>query len=282
MPIMFNTILREAGLPLSDVRLIRHKDKKATRGRTPYELWRDNRPQFELYQSTQSIPNRKKFTAPYWAVFVVNLSEDTMFAGLYAVRYRGLLRKDTPRPHMEGIDEAGRCDVYDLTLQNTLSDLIGKLFIDWGPGALAWVQHADRKDKPITELRMAFHEPTFPGFMNFIQSLSKLDNVPKSWITALQSSRGIYLLTCPKTKEQYVGSATGEEGFWGRWQDYFQTGHGGNLGLKSRDPSDYQISILEVAGTSATTEDILRMEGRWQAKLQSREMGLNRNWACRL
>jgi len=205
-----------------------------------------------------------------------------MFAGLYAVRYRGLLRKDTPRPHMEGIDEAGRCDVYDLTLQNTLSDLIGKLFIDWGPGALAWVQHADRKDKPITELRMAFHEPTFPGFMNFIQSLSKLDNVPKSWITALQSSRGIYLLTCPKTKEQYVGSATGEEGFWGRWQDYFQTGHGGNLGLKSRDPSDYQISILEVAGTSATTEDILRMEGRWQAKLQSREMGLNRNWACRL
>ena len=38
-------------------------------------------------------------------------------------------------------------------------------------------------------------------------------------------------------------------GFWGRWQDYIQTGHGGNLGLKSRDPSDYQISILEVAGT---------------------------------
>ena len=44
MPIMFNTILREVGLPLTDVRLIRHKDKRATRGRTPYELWRDNRP----------------------------------------------------------------------------------------------------------------------------------------------------------------------------------------------------------------------------------------------
>lgn len=282
MPIMFNTILREAGLPLADVRLIRHKDKKAIRGRTPYELWRDNRPQFELYQSTQSIPNRKKFTAPYWAVFIVNLNDDTMFAGLYAVRYGGLLKKDTPRPHMEGIDEAGSCDVYDLTLQNTLSDLIGKLFIDWGPGALAWVQYTDRNDKPITELRMAFQEPAFPGFLNFIQALSKLDNVPKSWITALQFSRGIYLLTCPKTKEQYVGSATGEEGFWGRWQDYIHTGHGGNLGLKSRDPSDYQISILEVAGTSATTEDILRMEGRWQSKLQSLEMGLNRNWASKL
>jgi hypothetical protein len=281
MPIMFNTILREAGLPLAAVRLTRHKDKRAARGRTPYELWRDNRPQFELYQSTQSIPNRKKLTAPYWAVFIVNLNDDTMFAGLYAVRYRGLLKQDTPKPHMEGIDEAESCDVYDLTLQNTLSDLIGKLFIDWGPGALAWIQYADRNDKPVTELRMAFQEPVFPGFLNLIQALSKLDNIPKSWITALQSSRGIYLLTCPKTKEQYVGSATGEDGFWGRWQNYIHTGHGGNLGLKSRDPSDYQVSVLEVAGTSATTEDILRMEGLWQSKLQSREMGLNRNLASK-
>jgi hypothetical protein len=244
MPIMFNTILRETSLTLKDVRLVRHKDKRAKRGRTPYELWRDNRPQFELYQSTQNILNRKKLTAPYWAVFVVNLNDETMFAGLYAVKYRGLLEQDTPRPHMDGIDKAGSCDVYDLTLQETLNDYIGKLFIDWGPGALAWVQYSDRNNKPITELRKAFQEPDFPGFLNFIQPLSKLDHMPKSWIAALKSSRGVYLLTCPKTKEQYVGSATGSEGFWGRWQDYVHTGHGGNLGLKSRDPSNYQVSIL--------------------------------------
>lgn len=201
MSIMFNTILREAGLPLADVRLIRHKDKRATRGHTPYELWRDNRPQFELYQSTQNIANRKKLTAPYWAVFIVNLNDETMFAGVYAVRYRGLLEQDTPKPHMDGTDEVGSCDVYDLTLQDTLSDLIGKLFIDWGPGALAWVQYADRNNKPVTELRLEFQEPGFPGFLNFIQPLSRLDNMPKSWIAALQSSRGVYLLTCPKTKE---------------------------------------------------------------------------------
>lgn len=279
MPIMFNTILREAGLPLNDIRLIRHKDKRAKRGFTPYELWRDNRPQFENYQSTQSISNRPKLNAPYWAVFVVNLSDETMFAGLYLVNYRGLLEKDTPMPHMDGIDKAGSCDVYDLKLQDKLQDLIGKIFIDWGPGALAWVQYAARNDKPITELRREFREPDFPGFLNFIQPLSKLDNLPKSWVATLKSSRGVYLLTCPKTKEQYVGSARGEEGFWGRWQNYVNTGHGGNEGLKSRDPSDYQVSILEVAGTSATPEDIQTMEGRWQTKLQSKEMGLNRNLA---
>jgi hypothetical protein len=281
MPIMFNTILREAGFALTDVRLIRHKDTRATRGRSPYELWRDNRPEFEVYQSTQSIVNRKKLTAPYWAVFIVNLNDETLFGGLYNVKYRGLLEGDMPQPHIKGgIDKAGTCDVYDLTLQNALSDLIGRLCIDWGPGALAWVQYADRHDKPVTQLRDAFREEDFPGFLNFIQPLSKLDKLPKSWTAALQSSRGVYLLTCPRTKELYVGSAVSEGGFWRRWlEDYVPTGHGGNVALKSRDPSDYQVSILEVAGTSATTDDIKAMEGRWQCKLQTKDMGLNRNLA---
>lgn len=279
MPLMFNMILRESGLEPVDVRLIRHKDNSADRGRSPYELWRDNRPAFEQYQSLQRIKNRKKFSAPYWAVFVVNSNDEAMFAGIYAARYRGLLEQDTPKPHTEGVDKAGSCDIYDLTLEDTLGDLVGKLFIDWGPGALAWVQYADRNDKPVTELRTAFKEPAFPGFLNLIQPLSKLRNLPQTWTIALQAARGVYLLTCPRTKQQYVGSATGEQGFWGRWQDYIDTGHGGNLGLKSRDPSDYQVSILEVAGSSATTEDVREMEGRWQAKLQSREMGLNRNTA---
>jgi hypothetical protein len=282
MPIMFNTVLRDARVSPTDVRLIRHKDKRATRGRSPYELWRDSRRQFELYQSSQSIANRPKLAAPCWAVFVVNHHDETMFAGLYRVEYRGLLEHDMPAPHIDGgIEKAGSCDVYDLTLEGTLSDLIGRLFIDWGPGALAWVQYADRHDKPITELRATFREEASPGFLNFIQPLSKLDKLPKSWTTALESSRGVYLLTCPKTKELYVGSATGDNGFWGRWQAYVQTGHGGNVALKSREASDYQVSILEVAGTSATCEDIMAMEGRWQSKLQSKDMGLNRNLAGR-
>lgn len=278
MPIMFNSILRDAGLPLSDVRLLRHKDRRATKGRSPYELWRDNRSQFDLYQSGQSFENRKKLTAPYWAVFIVNLSDETMFGGIYRVKYRGLLEEDTPKPHIKGeIEKAGACDCYDLRLDDVMSDLIGKLFIDWGPGALAWIQYAERNEKPVTELRPAFREEEFPGFLNFIQPLSKLEKVPASWETALRSSKGIYLLTCPKTKEQYVGSASGEAGFWGRWENYIQTGHGGNEGLKSRDPSDYQVSILEVAGTSASTDDILAMEARWKSKLQSQAMGLNKN-----
>ncbi len=193
------------------------------------------------------------------------------------MKYLGLLEQDKQMPHRDGVDKAGSNDAYELTIEQGLCDLGGKLFIDWGLGTRAWIQYADRQDKRIVERRAEFKEADFPGFLDFVQPLSKIERLPRSWIDVLKSSKGVYLLTCPKTKEEYVGSATGEDGFWGRWQDYIQTGHGGNVALKSRDPSDYQVSILEVAGTAAATGDITKMEGRWQSKLQSREMGLNRN-----
>ncbi|EZP66182.1 hypothetical protein BV97_05766 [Novosphingobium resinovorum] len=59
--------------------------------------------------------------------------------------------------------------------------------------------------------------------------------------------------------------------------NYAQDGHGGNLGLKSSEPGDYQVSILEVSGSAATVDEIRSIEQLWKRKLQSREMGLNRN-----
>lgn len=277
MPIRFNALLQEARIPLGDVRLIRHKDHRADRGRTPYDLWRDNRPQFDLYQSTQGIRNRGKLNAPYWAVFLGTPNDETLFVGLYRVKYRGLLEQDTPMPQRDGVDKAGSCDVYDLTLLDALSEFIGRLFIDWGAGKLAWVQYAHKRNKAITELRTKFKEDDFPGFLEYVQPLSKIDSLPKGWQEVLKNSKGIYLLTCPRTKEQYVGKADGEQGFWGRWQEYIRTGHGDNVALKSRDPSDYHASILEVAGTASTAEELMKMEQLWKSKLKSQEMGLNRN-----
>jgi hypothetical protein len=276
MPIMLNTILADAGLNLADVRLLRHKDLRAKKGHSPYELWRDDRQQFDLYQSTQDIGNRSKLQSRYWATFIGTPSDDTLFSGLYNVKNRRLLEEDTPRSYDEGVDKAGTCDLYDLNLDKVLEDLIGRLLVEWGPGLRSWIQRPDRQNKKIAELRTEFKEPDFPGYFNFVEPLSRLDKLPKDWITLLRNSKGIYLLTCPRTKEQYVGSATGENGFWQRWQEYAQNGNGGNVALKSREPSDYQVCILEVAGTAMTRDDILGLEGRWKKKLQSREMGLNR------
>jgi hypothetical protein len=276
MPIMFNAVLQAAGFNVSDVRLLRHQDNRAAKDRTPYKLWCNNRQLFDFYQTTQGIIHQSKLKVPYWASFLGTPSDETMFVGIYRVQGKTLLEKDAPKPHMDGLDKAGSCHVYDLALESRLKDLIGKMLINWGMGTRAWIQRADKQNKEIVELRRQFKEDDFPGFLHFVKSLSELDKLPTGWINVLKSSKGIYLLTCPKTKEQYVGSATGDAGFWGRWQDY-ANGHGGNVALKSRDPSDYQVSILEVAGTALTTDDILKAEQLWKSKLQSREMGLNRN-----
>jgi hypothetical protein len=278
VPVYFNSLLAQFGLTPETVILLRHQDKRAWPGRTPYELWRDNRPAFEDYQSYQTFDNRSKFTrAPHWASFVATPSGATMFVGLYTAEYRGLLTKDAPQPHNDEVQPAGSCDVYSLRLNEHSVDLEGRLFVEWGDGTRAWVQRADNQNKLITEVHAEFKEPDFPGFLKFRKPLSEVAALPKTWIAILKQATGVYLLTCPKTREQYVGSACGNEGFWQRWMEYVTTGHGGNVALKSREYSDYQASILEVAGSSANTDDIRRMESIWKEKLQSREMGLNRN-----
>jgi hypothetical protein len=87
----------------------------------------------------------------------------------------------------------------------------------------------------------------------------------------------VYLLACPRTGELYVGSATATGGFWSRWSEYRRNGHGGNVALIGREPTDWRVSILQVAGSTDSTEDILTAEQLWKTKLQNREFGLSRN-----
>lgn len=277
MALRFNSLLAQCGIAPATVRLLRHQDHRSAKGRTPYELWRDNPPAFEFYQEAQSPKNRTRLRTDYWAAFVVTPAGETLLAGFYRCVYLGPNETERHWPHTEGFDPVGTCDVYGLTPDERLHDLAGRLVIAWGDGERSWIQRADNQDKIVLEIRQRFREPDFPGFTRFIEPLSKVEGLPAGWAAALQASRGIYLLTCPKTREQYVGSATGGDGFYGRWLSYARDGHGGNVGLKSRDPSDYQVSILEIAGSAVTVDEILAMESLWKLKLQSREMGLNRN-----
>lgn len=78
--------------------------------------------------------------------------------------------------------------------------------------------------------------------------------------------------------ELYVGSASGAGGFFGRWLGY-QNGHGGNVGMLAieGDAADYDVSILETAGSGLDERAVLQLESRWKEKLASRLHGLNRN-----
>lgn len=273
----FGTLLEAVGLPLDAVRLLRHQDNRYPGFPTPYVLWRDHRARFEAYQETQAFGDEPDLRAPWWASFVGLPGNETLFVGLYAAELAGPLPADRKHPVTDGIEPIGSSNLYKLTLSPTLLEYSGRLWIEWGKGYRTWIQRGDRKPKSVTELRREFSEDAFPGFAAFVRDLSQLETMPASWMAALSATRGVYLLTCPKTKEQYVGIAFGSGGFLVRWREYCTTGHGGNVALKSRDPSDYQVSILETVGSNATEAELFTLERLWKVKLKSREMGLNRN-----
>jgi hypothetical protein len=264
MPIQFNSLLKNAGIDPAETILVRHRDDDFVSGRSICALWKQTPSQFDEFQSEQAAGNRAKFSrAKKWASFIGLRDGKTVFVGIYEAAYKTF-------------DEARNADFYALNKSALLSEYDGKLLIEWGDGARAWVQRANRQDKVVSELRLKFEEDPFPGHLNFMEPLSSIESLPQSWIAVLKNSKGVYLLVCPKTREQYVGSVMGEEGFWQRWQNYARNGHGGNVKLKSRQISDYQVSILEVAG-DANQDQILAMESRWKRKLLTREMGLNGN-----
>jgi len=273
----FRAILSETGVEPARVRLLRHQDTRYPGHPSPYVLWRDDPEAFEAYQQTQSFENEANLRAPLWASFVGLPGRDTLFVGLYSAALVGPLPADRPHPVTRSLELAGSCALYDLAPRPELAELIGRLFIDWGPGYRRWIQRGDGSAKPVVELRRTFREEAFPGFAALILNLSQLETMPRGWAAALEATRGVYLLTCPRTREQYVGSAAGAGGFLSRWREYEVTGHGGNIALKSREATDYQVSILETVGSTAIDAEILALESRWKTKLQSREMGLNRN-----
>lgn len=271
--IKFNSLLCDEGLSPTDVKIVRHRDPRHSGRPTPYELWRAADGRLDLYQSIQ---RRAVFKgARLLASFVTTPLNETLFVGLYAVDGVGTAATGLLDP-ISG-EDVGGFHLYDLSLATELAEYRGRLIIEWGGAYRAWVQLARNQDKAVIEIRRGIGEPPFPGFLEFRERLSGLATVPLSWRTALSSVSGVYLLTCPDSGKQYVGSARGSAGFWGRWEDYVASGHGGNRRMREVPTADYQVTVLEVASSSAGSDALDEMESRWKQKLLSRKFGLNAN-----
>jgi GIY-YIG catalytic domain len=128
----------------------------------------------------------------------------------------------------------------------------------------------------VIELLRDPEDEPFPGYLTFRRRLSELVDLPLSWKTQLRAAKGVYVLTSATTREHYVGSATGEGGFFERWTQHAKMG-GDAVGFRALTLSEYQVSILQVASGFETDEDILHVESTWMEKLQSRSMGINGN-----
>jgi hypothetical protein len=274
----FNQILQAGGLVPEAVRLLRHRDSKPRIHRALYDAAMKGDPKFALYQERQGSPQVIEHFrhATYLAGFVAEpMTQATVFVGIWQRLEERTERKDNP---FEPDPPTSRAVEFNTRRLEAFDDYSGRLVIEWGDGTRAWVQRADNQDKRILEIRQTKRDPDFPGYLKFQMSLDQIDGLYASWTQVLRNARGVYLLVRRKTGEQYVGSATGSDGFFGRWLCY-QDGHGGNVGLRElgAEAAEYDVNILEVAASNALVEEIYERESLWKIKLGTRAVGLNRN-----
>ena len=273
----FNQLLQRGNLDPKTVRLVRHRDPDRTKHQLVARAALDRDPRFQEYQEVQGTEQviAAFRDAQQLAAFIVEPgTKQTLFIGIWdRLGERALPAADS----FGSIVRPGSA-AFETRLREEFDEYRGRLVIDWGDGARAWVQRADNQDKAIIELRRVREEPKFPGFASFRQPLNEVETVPLSWAEVLRNARGIYLLVHRDSGEQYVGAAYGEGGFFGRWRSYAD-GHGGNIAMKELRASAaaYDVSILEVVGSDARDEDVFAREVLWKAKLGTRAKGLNRN-----
>lgn len=262
----FNTLLQDGFDPMK-VFLLRHEDKRVPSGL--YQAWKSAPKDFEAYQSVQKWTNRFPEGSSL-AAFVVGPEGETLFVGMYDVLKLSRINGPYDDPIL-GKMEAEDRSVHETKHSDRMQDYEEKLVIEWGPGERAWRQKANGHNKTILEIRARAKEEAFPPYVNLFCRLGGLRNTYTSWQRRLKERKGVYLLTFDDGM-QYVGSATGEDGFWQRWQDYLTTGHGGNRVLirDQRDARNAMVSILEVSGSAQTERDIVNQEMLWQRKLGTR------------
>ena len=140
-------------------------------------------------------------------------------------------------------------------------------------------------------LREPYSGRSFPGYEGINLSFNELESIVKNsrpdWKAALQSVKGIYLITDTLTSKRYVGLADGEAGIWSRWSDYVASGHGGNAGLRELVKEDpdlaycrayFRFALLEYRSIHTPNKVIIDREKFWKEILLSRgKEGLNRN-----
>jgi hypothetical protein len=270
-----NALFQAEGLDPERIQLIRHKDARL-KEKTLFDVWYSEREKFEAYQSVQGPKNSFR-VGGLVASFVVTTSNETVFVGLYETFGRRQILEDERLPVLD--TPLNQSDyVHDLRLPtDVMRDYVGRLVIEPWKDAINFVQRASGRDPRILEIKRVRQDEPFPGLLSFSRRISELAGIFPTWRERLAEAKGVYLLTFDDGY-QYVGSASGAQGFWQRWNEYVQDGTGGNQVLiqDGRDSRrDGTVSILEFTGSHVTRQEIIVREMVWQTKLGSRAKRLD-------
>jgi len=250
---------------------------------------------FEFYQSVQK---EGKFDRhKYILSFLVNKNGKTVFRGIYENlgkeklnnnHFANLFLEKKSQKNYERL--CGEYDFYHLKKTEILSDYEGRVVIDWGESAISWFQlYYFDKPKKINEILPKGYFRDFDDYLSISLTRSELEFLYSNadsnqiWKSHLSKVNGVYLILDENDGQQYIGSAYGKNGIWGRWNTYYNDPTGGNKRLVERlQKSQYayrnfRYSILEIFPGNVTKEEVIQKESLYKRKLGSKIFGLNDN-----
>ena len=131
----------------------------------------------------------------------------------------------------------------------------------------------------------------FVGFDNIDLHFAMLENLliqqRLDWKTALENTKGVYMITDASNGKRYVGSAYGGTGIWSRWSCYIHTGHGYNDELtriinqqgRNHAQKHFRFTLLEHFSMKTDDKVVIAREGYWKEVLLTRDTqyGYNKN-----
>ena len=266
------------------IKVVRHKDSRkevVIRGKleqgNPYDWYRYNRDLFIGYQSEQSKEVYKD--VDYIVSFIGEHGTTSRFVGVY---------------HIDGMTETTFpngtiCYDYKMSQVPGFEELEERIIIDWGNSALSWHQWLTKdKDKDVIEITPGF-DNVFPGYENVLLRLGDMQNIIikkeyPEWKRMLSAVNCIYVISDRKSKSLYIGSTYNQEGIWGRWKQYAETGgHGHDVTLRKLCEEDAQYgnnfswAILEILPLNISQDEAVAIETRYKNKLGREICSLNNN-----
>jgi hypothetical protein len=266
-------------------KFVRHSDRKRC---DVNELLRNG--WLEFYQATQGKPRFRK--CEQIVVFIATAKTKARFHAVYNVGREhddGKLRP--PKGFPRELSDYNY--YYDLERQPGYERLENRIVVEWGTNAISWHQWYNQKgkepkDKEVFELLPDGQTlAPFRDYLDFtlthleLKQLYAEENANREWRSRLAAVAGVYLILATETGKQYVGSASGANGIWGRWAAYAKNGDGGNKLLReliakdSAYPEAFSYSILQVLPKTFARKEVIKSEERYKKKLGSRAVGLN-------
>lgn len=120
--------------------------------------------------------------------------------------------------------------------------------------------------------------------LTFSELKEVIDAHYPDYYKALSSVKGIYMIIDGNTGKQYVGSAYGSDGIWGRWDSYANTYHGNNfefIKLYNEFGDEYfykfKYIILQILPKKISDKEVIDIEAQYKTRYLTREFGWNDN-----